>query len=97
MNWWLDNMPDSDRHTIVDCGYPTSPRARARADRLLRHVSKRNLCWGHCSRILIRIPPAKVKAILRAFPSIKEDSSYYACTHSYLGTGSTADVGRPLN
>lgn len=84
-NYWMENAFEAGKHTIVDIGPLNDQAARDRADKLFEHVSRRNLMIaGGVGRILMRIPPTKVKKVLLAFPEITAKCTYSWCTHSWL-------------
>lgn len=92
MSFWMDNATSAmgqqpDRatyaHTLVDCGYVQHPVARRNADRLFKLVSKSNAEVVYAGRLLVRIPPAKVAAVLTKFPQIKPIQRYAWCSHSF--------------
>lgn len=89
MNFWIDNATEPRKHVLVDCGYMAEQAARDRADKILKHVSPKNIVVAGYGRLLVRIPPAKVPAVLKAIPEIKEGGATYCwCTH---GFGARAD------
>jgi hypothetical protein len=91
-DWWLENAPCGRAdfvppHTLVDLGYVGAQPARDRADRVLEVVGRKNLQLAGNGRIVVRIPPKKVAAVLDAFPDIRpagERPGYCWCTHSWL-------------
>jgi len=90
IDYWMENAFEAGKHTLVDVGYVNAKAARDQADRLLKRVGKKNLQIVANGRILIRIPPQKVKAILKRFRSIKpasERPGYSWCTHTAIPAG----------
>lgn len=90
-DFWLENAATPGKHTLVDCGYLKDQAARDRADKLLEHVSRKNIEIAGDGRLLVRIPPTKVKTVLAAIPEIKEGAAGYCwCTHGF-GVMAAAD------
>lgn len=93
MSYWQENAWSPGRHRLVDLGYVKHPAARRRADKMLRLVGRRNMEIAALGRILIRIPPRKIKLVLRTFPRIRpsaEAPGYAWCTDTWLCKGSRA-------
>lgn len=88
MNFWIDNATEPRQHTLVDCGYLNDKAARDRADKILKHVSRKNIVVGGHGRLMVRIPPAKVPVVLKAVSQIKEGAATYCwCTHGFKHDG----------
>ena len=89
-DWWLENAAQRGRHTLVDLGYVREAGARCRAEKLMPHLGRRNfeLAGGRVSgRLLVRIPPRKVRPILARFRQIRpaaDTNGYCWCTHVWL-------------
>lgn len=100
-DYWMENAmslgsmakePRVAAHTLIDLGYFNAKPARDRADQLLNMVSRKCLQIAGFGRLLVRIPPTKVGAVLAAFPGIKpatKTSGYSWCTHTWFDPEST--------
>lgn len=74
---------------LVDLGPLDQKAGRDCADRLFSFgVSRKNLSIEGNRRILMRIPPAKIAAVLKRF-RFKEGVSYFQCTHHRAGVGAS--------
>ena len=84
-DYWMDNAFEAGKHTLVDVGPVNDKAARNKADKLFKHVSRKEnlMLVGMGPEIVVRIPPAKVKKVLAAFPGIKGKCTYSWCTHSW--------------
>jgi hypothetical protein len=85
-SFWLENgmHPTHDLHKLVDCGYVTEKKARDRADRLMKHVGRKNVqVVGGPLRVVVRVPPAKLAAVMKALPIKEGGATYCWCTHSW--------------
>jgi hypothetical protein len=85
-SYWLENgmHPTHDRHKLVDCGYVTDQKARDRADRLMKHVSRSNVqIVGGPMRIVVRLPPTQIAAVMKVLPIKEGGAEYCWCTHSW--------------
>lgn len=83
MGYWMDNAMENRKHTLVDMGYANLQEVRDATDRLTKVVAKRNVEIVYIGRVLVRIPPSKVKNVLAVFPEIKEGETYSWCTHHF--------------
>lgn len=73
--------------TLIDLGYIRDRAARDRADALVAHgISRRNLSIEGHGRLLMKCPKRKTKSALEKFPIVK-GSTYWQCTHHWLGLG----------
>lgn len=91
-DWWVENMNASEGeeypHDIIDLGYIKHPTTRQRCDRLLAlGIGKRNVQIDYVGRVLVRIPPSKVKRILAACRGIRKKVTYSWCTHAWIPKG----------
>lgn len=81
-DWWSENMMGGE-HILVDLG--TFPDAAERGDKLREMgIGKDNFQVGNAFRLLVRIPPTKLAAVLDACP-IREGTTYFGCTHVWEG------------
>ncbi len=86
-SYWEENATQRV-HTLVDCGYLNDQQSRDNADKVLKHVSRRNMELAGFRRIVIRIPPMKLASVLKAVPEIKEGAAEYCwCTHGFAPLG----------
>lgn len=70
------------KHVLVDCGHIAGAEANFNA--LRPYLSPRNFQRVGNDRLVARIPPTKVQAILEAVPAIKEGAAGYCwCTHGF--------------
>lgn len=82
LGFWMENgmARNHARHTIVDLG-PTA-QARENFELLRPHISARNFERVGNDRMVARIPPRKVAAVLAAVPKIQAgEGGYCWCTH----------------
>lgn len=91
-NFWAENMCASRSgafpHAIVDLGYVKHPVVRRRRDRLIAlGIGKGNIMVEYIGRVLVRIPPKKLKKILAACRGMQEDDTYSWTTHSWVPKG----------
>lgn len=87
-DFWLENASTKPPpHVIVDLGYAHHSQVRDRADELMKMLGKQNLQVVYLGRVLVRIPPIKVRAVLMNFPNIEERCTYSWCTHSWIPAG----------
>lgn len=98
-DYWLENAADSaagkQKHILVDLGYLSEQAARDRADKLFTKLSKTNLRIVGASRIVIRVPPNKLAAVLAAFPEITTKQTYSWCSHSWVSAeGASVPIER---
>lgn len=92
MSYWMENAMKRGKHNLLDLGYVNSQTARDRADLIFKIISKANLEIAGFSRLLIRIPKAKLEKVLAAHPAIKlatEQPGYSWCTHTWIDTETT--------
>lgn len=90
-SFWQENAAKRV-HTLVDCGYVRDQQARDNADKILKHVGRKNLEIAGFARIVVRIPPAKVADVLKAIPEINEAAGYCWCTHGFGAIDSRAQT-----
>lgn len=86
--YWMENgmSPNHDRHTLVDLGPMT--QAQQNFERLKPHLSIRNFERVGNDRLVARIPPRKVPAVLAAVPEITAGTAGYCwCTHGMPHNG----------
>ena len=87
MSYWLDNAANPGTHVLLDLGYVEDQATRDRADKLFKHIGKRNFQLVAYDRLLVRIPPTKVADILKRFPQIQpvtKRPGYCWCSHTWL-------------
>lgn len=83
MSYWMENAMQPGRHVLVDCGYMADAEQNFTA--LQPHLAKRNFERVGNGRLVARIPPKKVVAVLSAVPQIKEGTASYCwCTHGFV-------------
>lgn len=81
-NFWMENAMQPGKHVLVDCGYTKDAEANFNA--LRPHLSMRNFQRVGGDRLVARIPPRKVAAVLAAVPQIKAGAIGYCwCTHGF--------------
>ena len=92
-NFWMDNAIQPGRHVLVDLGYTVD--AEANFNVLAKHIGIKNFQRVGDDRLVARIPPKKVEAVLKALPQIKEGSAGYCwCTHGFDMAASAAEGER---
>lgn len=81
-NYWMENATNHGKHVLVDCG-PTQS-AEAHFNVLRPHLALSNFQRVGNDRLVVRIPPKKVSAVLAKIPQIKEGIAGYCwCTHGF--------------
>lgn len=88
-DFWADNMYASRKetvpHFIVDLGYVNHPAARDNCDCIVAMgVERRNIQIVTYGRLLIRIPPSQLAAVLKRCPDIQKKTTYSWVTHSWI-------------
>ncbi len=82
--WW-DNSVKPPRWVIVDLGQWRDAATRRRYSRLSAELGTPNFRRVGNDRLIVRIPPKRVDAILRDFPRIRAGAAEYCwCTHGWL-------------
>lgn len=90
-----------DRHmnpdsipVLVDLGSVDQKASRDRADALIASgISRTNLSIEGFRRLLVKIPPRKIKKILEHFP-IVEGATYWQTTHHWRGLADGESIAR---
>lgn len=84
-SYWIENMLENNKHTIVDLGYASEP-AIDRAELLKPIIGKRNIELVGFNRIVARIPPKKVDEVMGKFKikTAAEQKGYVWCTHTWF-------------
>ena len=77
----MDNAMEHGKHILLDLGYVGNEITRNHCDSITELISKKNIEIVYCGRVLVRIPPAKLKMIIEKFPEIEERQTYSWCTH----------------
>lgn len=91
-DFWMENAMQAGTHTLVDCGHIKDAEPHFRTLESL--IGKKNFQRVGNDRLVARIPPKKVVAVLAAVPSIQEGMAGYCwCTHGFVD-GKGAAMGR---
>ena len=84
MGYWMDNAMEEGKHILIDLGYAGNEKTRNHCDAITKIISKKNVEIVYCGRVLVRIPPSKLKMIMEKFPDIEERQTYAWCTHVWV-------------
>ncbi|MBE3134792.1 MAG: hypothetical protein IMZ55_15085 [Acidobacteria bacterium] len=92
-NYWLDNAAclagnpkGKAAHFLLDLGYVKCDESRDRCDQIMAtcRIGRTNIELAGFGRLLLRIPPKKLAAVLAAFPDIQEGAAYCWTTHKWI-------------
>lgn len=80
--------------TLVDLGYVSEQTTRDRYAALRKHgIARSNFSVEGFNRLLMKLPPRKADAALKAFPIVAGET-YFQCTHHWRGLDDGEMVAR---